>query len=90
MLVARQIPVVFYKQAAAGHVAVGYLFARTVEFSHVGNQGFRQPGARVFGEHAVALIAFKAVSAAEISAFAPVAVGNQAVGNIGFEGGGEQ
>ena len=48
LLAVRQIPVVFYKQAAAGNVAVGHLFAGTVEVGHVGNQGVGAVGARVF------------------------------------------
>ena len=91
LLAVRQMPVVFYKQAAAGHVAVGYLFARAVELGHIWNQGFNFVGTGVIiFINGVVHIAFKAMFTAEISAFAPVTVGNQSVCNIGFEGGGKQ
>ena len=91
LLAVRQIPVVFYKQAAAGHVAVGHLFARAVELGHIWNQGVGAVGTRVSAVvDGIIQVARCAAFAAEISAFAPVTVGNQSVCNIGFKGGGKQ
>ena len=80
LLAVRQIPVVFYKQAAAGNVAVGHLFAGAVEVGHIGNQGVGAVGAWVFAVvDSIVQVARCAAFAAEICAFAAVAVGNEAV-----------
>ena len=80
LLARRKIPVVFYRQAAAGNVAVGYLFAGAVEVGHIGNQGVGAVGARVFAVvNSIIQVARCAAFAAEIGTFAAVAVGNEAV-----------